>query len=257
MNTPYFRELGTGIPVLLLHGFPFTHQIWDSFAQKLSQNFHVITPDLPGFGKSPLPVDRLSIDLVAEILIGWLREKKVSDAVVIGHSLGGYVTLAMAKKAPEVFAAIGLFHSTAFADSAEKKESRNKVIEFINKNGVERFTSNFISPLFADQNHNAIKTIQAIAIQASEHSVKAYTLAMRDRADLTSVLSEFKKPVIFIAGEKDGGIPLDAIRKQALLSSEAEVHVLPDVAHMGMVEREDQTIDILRRFIKKNGVTSK
>lgn len=256
MNTPYFRELGNGSPVVLLHGFPFTNRIWDAFAQKLSENFHVIAPDLPGFGRSPLPVGRLSIDSVAEILIHWLREKKILNAVLIGHSLGGYVTLAMAKKAPELFAAIGLFHSTAFADSEEKKESRNKVIEFIDKHGVQKFTANFISPLFANQENHAIKTIQSIAIQASEDSVKSYTLAMRDRPDLTTVLRDFKKPILFIAGERDAGIPIDAVKKQSQFNPLSEVHVLPDVAHMGMVESENQTLEIVRRFIKKNGVTS-
>jgi pimeloyl-ACP methyl ester carboxylesterase len=256
MNTPYFRERGNGTPVILLHGFPFTNQVWDSFAQKLSEDFHVITPDLPGFGKSPLPVASLSIDLVADILINWIHELKISNAVLIGHSLGGYVTLAMAKKSPELFSAIGLFHSTAFADSEEKKESRNKVIEFIDKHGVQKFTSNFIGPLFADQQHEEIKSIQSIAVQASERSVKSYTLGMRDRPDLTSVLKEFHKPILFIAGEKDGGIPVDAVKKQGQLNPLADVHLLPDVAHMGMVENEAQTLDIVRRFIKKSAVTS-
>lgn len=256
MNTPYFRELGTGTPVILLHGFPFTNQIWNSFAERLSENAYVITPDLPGFGKSPLPTGQLSIAHVAEILIHWLREKKISNAILIGHSLGGYVTLSMAKQAPELFSAIGLFHSTALADSAEKKESRNKVIEFIEKNGVQKFTSNFISPLFADPSNPGVEVIRSIAIQASESSVKAYTRAMRDREDLTSVLANFKKPILFIAGEKDGGIPVDAVKKQAHLNPLSEVHLLPDVAHMGMVESESQTLDIVKRFIKRNGVTS-
>jgi pimeloyl-ACP methyl ester carboxylesterase len=256
MNSIYFRELGVGFPVVLLHGFPFTNQIWDSFAQKLAEDFHVITPDLPGFGHSGLPLDPLTIDSVAKILITWLREKKISKSILIGHSLGGYVTLAMAKRAPELFAGIGLFHSTATADSDEKKESRDKVIEFITKNGVEKFTSNFIGPLFADQHHSGIKVIQTIAVQAQENTVKGYTQAMRNRPDNTGVLSDFKKPILFIAGEKDGGIPVDAVKKQSLLNPHSELHILPGVAHMGMVESENQTVEIVRRFIKKFGVTS-
>lgn len=256
MSAVYFRELGTGFPVVLLHGFPFTNQIWDSFAQKLAEDFHVITPDLPGFGHSALPQEKITLEHVAEILIDWLREKKISKSIVIGHSLGGYITLAMAKKAPELFTAIGLFHSTATADSEEKKQSRDKVIEFIDKNGVEKFTSNFIGPLFADQHHPEIKTIQSIAVQAKGESVKAYTIAMRNRPDSTSVLREFHKPILFIAGEKDGGIPVDSIKNQGQLNILSDVHVLPAVAHMGMVESENQTLDIVRRFIKKSGVTS-
>lgn len=256
MSSIYFRELGSGFPVVLIHGFPFTNQIWDSFAQRLAEDFHVITPDLPGFGHSGLPLENLTIDSVAEILLNWLREKKILRSIIIGHSLGGYVTLAMAKRAPDMFNAIGIFHSTASADSEEKKESRDKVIEFITKNGVEKFTSNFIGPLFADPHHPAIKIIQSIAVQAKEKTVKAYTLAMRNRPDSTSVLSEFKKPILFIAGEKDGGIPVDSIKKQSTLNSHSELHILKGVAHMGMVESENQTVEIIRRFIKKFGVTS-
>lgn len=256
MSSVYFREVGSGFPVVLIHGFPFTNQIWDSFAQKLAEDFHVITPDLPGFGHTGLPGEKLTIDSVAAIMIHWLREKNITKSIVIGHSLGGYVTLAMARQAPELFSAIGLFHSTATADSEEKKESRDKVIEFIAKNGVEKFTSNFIGPLFADAHHPGIKTVQAIAVQAKENTVNAYTMAMRNRPDSTSVLSDFKKPVLFIAGEKDGGIPIDSIKKQSQLSQHSELHVLRDVAHMGMVEHENQTVEIVRRFIKKFGVTS-
>ena len=257
MTSIYFRELGSGFPVVLLHGFPFTNHIWDSFAQKLAEDYHVITPDLPGFGNSGLPVETLTIDSVARILNEWLREKNILQSVLIGHSLGGYVTLAMAKQSPDLFAAIGLFHSTALPDSEEKKESRNKVIDFINKNGVEKFTTNFIGPLFADQHHSGIKDIQTIAVQAKEASVKAYVSAMRDRPDGREVLAGFKKPILFIAGEKDGGIPVDSIKKQSLLNSNSEVHILPGVAHMGMVESENQTLEIVRRFIKKNAVTSR
>ncbi len=256
MTSIYYRELGTGFPVVLIHGFPFTSRIWDSFAQKLSTDFHVLTPDLPGFGNSGFPSEKLSIGSVASILIEWLRENGITRSIVIGHSLGGYVTLAMARQAPELFAAIGLFHSTASADSDEKKESRNKVIDFIDKNGVEKFTSNFISPLFADPQHHSINDIRNIAVQAKEDAVKAYTLAMRDRADSISLLSEIHKPVLFIAGEKDAGIPVDAVKKQAHLNPSSELHILPGVAHMGMVESENQTLEIVRRFIKKFGVTS-
>jgi pimeloyl-ACP methyl ester carboxylesterase len=252
----FVYERGKGIPVILLHGFPFTNKVWDSFAEKLATQFHVFTPDLPGFGKSELPSETLTIDLVAEKIIAWLKDKKIHNSILIGHSLGGYVALAMAAKASDLFSGIGLFHSTAYADSQEKKESRNKVLEFIDKNGVKSFTSNFIGPLFADQNHPGISVIRSIATEATGPSVKAYTLAMRDRSDRTDVLKKFPKPVLFIAGEKDGGIPIETIKTQAKLNSLSEVHVLASVAHMGMVESENHTLEIVQDFIKNNGVTS-
>ena len=110
--------------------------------------------------------------------------------------------------------------------------------------------------MFADQHHSGINLIQSIALQAKEVPVKAYTLAMRNRPDSTDVVKDFRKPILFIAGEKDGGIAVSAIKKQATLNPCSEVHILPGVSHMGMVESENQTVEIVRRFIKKNGVTS-
>jgi pimeloyl-ACP methyl ester carboxylesterase len=255
MSKLFIRELGNGTPVVLLHGFPFDHTIWNSFAKKLSEQFHVLTPDLPGFGQSPLH-SPLTITNVAQVIIDYLVEKKISRSVLIGHSLGGYVALEMAKKSPDLFSSLGLFHSTAYADSDEKKESRNKVLEFIDKHGVQKFTSNFIGPLFADEHHPAVNEIRSISMRASAESVKAYTIAMRDRSDRTAVLAEFSKPILFIAGEKDGGIPVESIKKQAQLSLFSETHILTSVAHMGMVESEHQTLAIVETFIKKSGVTS-
>jgi pimeloyl-ACP methyl ester carboxylesterase len=169
--------------------------------------------------------------------------------VVIGHSLGGYVTLAMAAKYPERLAGIGLFHSTAAEDSVEKKESRTKTIEFIKKNGALAFTSNFIQQLFANPEHTDIATVREIAIQSQEEAVIGYTQAMRDRPSRIHVLQEFEKPVLLIAGEKDQSIPAASIQQQASLCKQPHLHVIPDVAHMGMFEKSDETVNLIKVFI--------
>ena len=128
MTTIYSQEHGSGEPILLIHGFPFHLEIWNGFSERLSDKFKVITVDLPGFGKSaPLP-SPFSLEQVANTLIGFLREKNLRKVNLVGHSLGGYVALAMIKSNPELFASLVLFHSTAYADSAEKKASRSKVV---------------------------------------------------------------------------------------------------------------------------------
>ncbi|MFZ6009932.1 MAG: alpha/beta fold hydrolase [Bacteroidota bacterium] len=248
MSSLYYREKGSGQPVILLHGFPMNQEVWNSFANKLSTSCHVLTPDLPGFGKSPLFKGHFTIDDVGNSVIGWLKKKELSNVTLIGHSLGGYVALAIASQKPALIKRLGLFHSTAAPDNEEKKQSRNKVLEFIDKQGVQAFTSNFIAPLFADQNHSAINIVRDIAVQATAEAVKGYTQAMRDRADRTSLLKEFPRPILWIAGEKDGGIPVDSIRKQAALCQSAELHILPNVAHMGMFENEELTLSIVKSF---------
>jgi pimeloyl-ACP methyl ester carboxylesterase len=247
-----YTDRGNGPVVLLIHGFPFNQTIWNKFAESLSKDFRVITIDLPALGKSETLAGDFSIENVAARILEFLTEKNIRDVVLTGHSLGGYVALAMAALKPSLFSGLVLFHSTAYPDSAEKKENRNKVIEFVEKKGVTAFTSNFIPPLFANQQHPAIPKIRAIAMEATESAVLNYTRAMRDRPDRTSVLTDFHKPILIISGEKDGGIPPDSVRAQAALSASVELHILKDVAHMGMEEKPDEAFALIHDFRLKS-----
>jgi pimeloyl-ACP methyl ester carboxylesterase len=255
MTNLFFKERGKGQAVILLHGFPFNQEIWNNFAEKLAQKFRVFTVDLPGLGKSPILQSPFSIDQVAAQIILWIKENKIENPILIGHSLGGYVTLAAAGQDPDLFGGLVLFHSTAYADNEEKKQSRNKVLEFIDKQGVLAFTSNFINTLFADQHHAAIDKVKRIASQATAEAVKGYTIAMRDRPERTDVLTAFPKSILFLAGDKDGGISVESIYKQAAICLKSETHILPGVAHMGMFENEKKAEEIISSFIEKNTVT--
>jgi len=243
-----FQELGNGPSLLLIHGFPMNSQVWDEFRIPLSKHFNVITIDLPGFGVSSSLKEGFSIDDVAENVIGWLEKKRINNCVVIGHSLGGYVALAMARRKPEMLAGVGLFHSTAQPDSDERKASRLKVVEFIDRNGVLAFTSNFIPPLFANQEHPAIEKVRSIAIKSASDTVKGYTLAMRNRPSTTDVLEIFDKPILFLAGSKDAGIPVESVLEQASMCQRPDVQVLEGVAHMGMFENPDKACAIITQF---------
>lgn len=256
MNTLNFREEGNGPTVILIHGFPMDHHVWDDFSDKLSEHAHVVTLDLPGFGKSPALPENFSLDDVAKTILNWTREKKYSDPVIVGHSLGGYVTLAMAEQDQNFAGGICLFHSTARADTEEKKQSRNKTLDFIEKQGVEAFTSNFIGQLYADSRHSSITKVKNIAVQSSKETVVGYTRAMRDRKDQTGLLKVFPRPILFLAGEKDQTIPAETIVEQATLNKKAEAVILPDVGHMGMFEAEGPCLKKILHFIQKCAVTS-
>jgi len=248
----FFRERGKGNPLILIHGFPFHQSIWDDYIEKLSDQFLVITVDLPGFGKSrglPMP---FTISQVADALLHFITSKKMHNIALVGHSLGGYVALAMIEKNPELFSALVLFHSTAYADSSEKKESRSKVVEFVKKNGALPFTTGFIPPLFANQNHQAVEKVKQIASKATAETVIGYTLAMRDRSDQIKTLERFKNPTLFLAGEKDTGIPVDSVLEQASHCKKPEIHIFEKVAHMGMFERTEETAAKIKGFLTKS-----
>lgn len=250
-----FEKEGNGFPLVLIHGFPMHRHVWDDFKSEFSNSFTVYTIDLPGFGESALLKENFTIDEIATVVLDWARQQKLERFFIIGHSLGGYVALGMANQAPDPIAGMVLLHSTALADNPEKKQSRDKVLDFVDKNGAEAFTSNFIAPLFANQNHPAVDEVKVIASKASAEAVKGYTRAMRDRSDRTAVIKNLKFPLLLVGGEKDGGISPASLQEQANLNPKAEVTIYSDVAHMGMFEAPKMISEKFRSFFRKIPVT--
>jgi pimeloyl-ACP methyl ester carboxylesterase len=245
-------DRGSGKTVVLLHGFLETHAIWSQFAQALSAHYRVLSFDLPGFGKSHLPdKEDFSISDVAEEILIELKAMGIEVASVIGHSLGGYVALAMVEKEPTLFSSFGLFHSTALADTPEKKEARTKTADFVKRNGALAFTANFISPLFADPLHPAISFIAEIATQTKEKTVVRYLYAMRNRPDRTSILKEFTGTTLFLAGVSDTIIPIASIENQVKIAQKPHFLPLKGVGHMGMVEAFSLTLEIVSQFLEE------
>lgn len=246
----FYSDTGRGTPIVLIHGFLETSVIWKELIDDLSQDFRVLAFDLPGFGRSPLPENiPFTLDDIAHQVNLVLRELGLKNVFLIGHSLGGYVSLAMIENNPDLFSGLCLFHSTAKADSDEKKMARTKTIDFVRKNGALAFTSNFIPPLFADADHTAVSWVRQMASATPENTVINYLGAMRDRPERLSLLKTFLKPVLFIAGELDNVIPLETLKEQVKLSTKASLQVLADVGHMGMVESPAICIKTIREFL--------
>lgn len=249
MGRLFYKDTGSGIPIVLLHGFCETHAVWDEFINHLQGDFRLLVPDIPGFGASDLPENNpLSLEHTALILNDWLTGNVGEKVVVIGHSLGGYLALAMAFNRPGLFSGLGLFHSTAFSDTPDKKMNRNKAIEFVERNGVIPYISSFVPTLFAHPAADAIEKMTAIAEKTRSATIIAYQQAMRDRPDRRDVLMSLNIPVLFIGGDKDGIIPPQDLGEQKKLVKMAEFHMLPDTGHMGMLENPKKTAEIVGDF---------
>ena len=160
-----FIEAGKGLPVVFLHGFCETREIWENFLEPLSSVCRVILIDLPGFGGNPPLESPLTIADMAEQVYNTILAIGVDQCIMIGHSMGGYVALAFCEKFPSRLKGLGLFHSTAYADSSEKKQARDKTIDFIERYGTEEFVEEFVPPLF-------LKVVEKIFSMISEKWLK-------------------------------------------------------------------------------------
>ena len=144
----HFFEKGQGPALLFLHGFCESGEMWRHFADSLSTQYRVLCPDLPGFGNSPLTSSITSLEEVSQQLEEWMDALQKQNPIVMGHSLGGYVALALLERMGNRIQAIGLLHSTAYADDLEKKEMRNRTLTFLKKHGAAKFVTSFVPQLF-------------------------------------------------------------------------------------------------------------
>ena len=245
----HFEVSGVGQPLIFLHGFNEHLKVWDQLLPALSKNFKCVCIDLPGFGNSPLPAS-LSLKYMADAVHRVMIENQIPEAIIVGHSMGGYVTLELANYHPELFLGAALFHSTAIEDSDEKKENRRKTIDFLDRNPPEAFLKIFIPGLFSPFN------AQTSMVSQSDHFVslknnkaaQAAIQSMIDRKQSTETLSNTEFPWLFIAGKFDQLLSPEQLSLQASLCKKAMFEVLTDSGHLGMIEEPEKSIAIINKF---------
>ena len=249
----HYKIYGSGQPVMLIHGFGEDSHVWDKQVNFLKDKYKLIVPDLPGTGASPLlQKENVTMSDYATLIKELLDKEKIEKITMLGHSMGGYITLAFAEKHPEMLTAFGLLHSGAFADDEEKKATRQKGIKFIRENGAEAFLKTTTPNLFYDPEKSRADieaTIQKGKSSSADALVQYYE-AMISRPDRTNVLKSFPNPILFIIGEHDKAIPFPQSMKQCHLPSVAHIHILRNSAHMGMLEETEKVNEILGEFLQ-------
>ena len=242
--------------LVLLHGFCEDSSLWEHIIPELDFKGKIITPDLPGFGNSILKSSNFSLSDIATSIHHDLTKSGIESCICIGHSLGGYITLALKSKYPDFVTSIGLLHSSSFSDNFEKKRTRNKLIKFLDKNPASSFLTTFAPSLFAKDNIDRLKSeidkVINMSISVENKTIQEYAAAMRDREDYSSLLYRQEQP-LFIAGEYDTAIPVEDSKKQiSNIKNQNNCHILENVAHMGMYESPSFIIQAINRFTLNN-----
>ncbi|GAO45588.1 alpha/beta fold hydrolase [Flavihumibacter petaseus] len=249
-----YNAIGDGQPLMLVHGFGEDYRIWDEQVPVLAEKFRVITPQLPGTGNTPAESSP-TMESMADGLKEILDHEKIPRIILVGHSMGGYISLAFAEKYPQHLRALGLFHSTALADNEQKKETRRKGIAFIRQHGAEAFLQSTTQNLFAEKNRETMAaSIKAIARDnsyISDDTLVAFYEAMIARPDRTAVLKNSAVPVLFILGRYDQAISFEDTLKLVHLPEITYIHILEASGHMGMLEETRKANQYLKDFAEQ------
>jgi len=253
-NLLHYSISGNGPVIVLLHGFLESGEVWKNFARRLSHSFRVITIDLPGHGLSENIGTVNSIDDMAEAVRHVLKSLNVQTCLMVGHSMGGYVTLAYAEKYYRQLKGFVLFHSHAGADSAETRTGRQRTIALVQKDHFV-FVKNFIPDLFDPSNvkklSREIENLQDLAQKTPKEGIIAALEGMKNRPDRQHVLINSKVPVLFIIGKNDSRITMENIIPQTLLPEHSEMLLLDHVGHMGFIEASGKTFSAVKGFAER------
>jgi pimeloyl-ACP methyl ester carboxylesterase len=250
----FFTDSGRGKTLVLLHGFLESSEIWKDFSKQLSKEFRIITIDLLGHGKTGNIGEIHTMEMMADAVKFVLNNQMIRKCTMIGHSLGGSVTLAFAEMFPNKLNGFGLFHSTAFDDSPEGKINRDKMVEAVNHNHIN-FIYSFIPNLFPHETVNKfddkIKLLQVMASSMSTESIVAALLGMKLRKSRIDVLSNATVPVLFIIGKKDTRLPFEKVLPQLAACNNSSITILGNVGHMGYIEAPEETLYAIKSFLKQ------
>ncbi len=241
-----YTRRGKGTPLVLLHGYPLDHHLWDDVAPLLEDTFDIILPDLRGFGQSTTIASPFTMDDYASDIAGLLDQLVIQKAAIVGHSMGGYVALAFARLYPERVSGLGLVSSQVLADPPDRKEGRYKSVADVSEKGIGGIVETMAPKFTSDER------LQTFARESMERQRPAAFIgalqAMAERIDSTSLLSSFKFPVVIIHGEDDALIPIDRAREIKNAIPQAYLVELNGAGHMPMMESKEETARALKHL---------
>jgi pimeloyl-ACP methyl ester carboxylesterase len=249
-----YADQGEGEAVVLLHGFCGSSAYWEPLVPLLSGSLRCIVPDLRGHGSSDAPLGAYSIEQMADDVLKLLDELNVEKATMLGHSMGGYVTLSFAQRYASRLNGFGLIHSTGYADDEAGKEKRLKAVSTIQTEGMTVFIDGLIPGLFAPGTAKSrpelIQKAKEIGYLTPPQGAAGAALAMRERPDRRDVISASALPVLLVAGEHDGIAPPEKV----FSSDRPNITkaTIKGAGHMSMMETPEELAGIVRSFLKES-----
>jgi len=252
-----YVEQGSGMPVLLVHGFPLDHSMWQGQLDGLSSHCHLIAPDLPGFGKTTgRDVDAFSMADMADDLNEFLRQRNVEQPFAFcGLSMGGYIAWQFWRRHRHRLAALILCDTRAAADSFEAARGRRETADRVLKEGSAVVASSMIEKLFAPSTIAArpdlVERVREVMLGTSPQTIARSLWGMSQREDFTDSLSQIDLPVLLICGENDAITPITEMRSMAAAMPAARLVSVHNAGHLAPLEQPSPVNQAIHEFLRE------
>lgn len=245
----------SAMPVVFIHGFPFSHEMWGPQLEAVGRLYRPIAYDVRGHGKSYVGDGQYSIEGHVDDLMGLLDHLRISKTVIVGLSMGGYIALRALERNPDRFMAAVLCDTRSEADGNEGKLKRFAAVHAVKTTGSSAFADEFVKNVFAHEtfqkNPHAIEEIHTIIKRTPELSIAGTQLALASRTDTTDSLARIRIPTLILVGELDITTPPSASEAMHRRIAGSEMHVVPHAAHMSNIENPSFFNEKLLAFLAR------
>lgn len=239
--------------LVLLHGYLESLLVWSDFVPLLYKKVRVVTLDLPGHGISEVKGETHTMDFLADTVADAIRTLGIDRCTLVGHSMGGYVALAVCERHPKLLDGVVLLSSTPNPDTPEKAENRRREIALVKAGKKELLARVAPAAGFAEENRprmkDAIEDLTEQVFITEDEGIVALLNGMIGRKDQNEMLRQTKVPVLFILGRKDNYIPVEVAEKMVAEHPETKVVWLEHSGHMGFLEEPEKTAEALLDFM--------
>jgi 3-oxoadipate enol-lactonase len=251
-----FLEAGAGWPVLLIHAFPVTADMWRPQLERVPEGWRFIAPDVRGFGPAAAPPGSFRLDDVADDLAAFMDHIRLDRAVIGGLSMGGYITFALVRRSPERFSGIVLADTKAEADTEEGREGRRKLIDLARTKGPAAVADQMLPKLLGrttrQRRPDVVAAVRAMIENTSVDAIAGALEAMMARPDSTPDLARLRSPALILVGDEDEITPEANARAIEKRVDRSRVVVLPGAGHLSNLETPDAFSLALSDFLTSN-----
>jgi 3-oxoadipate enol-lactonase len=251
-----YLQAGSGWPLILLHAFPLSADLWRPQLDRVSRGWQFLAPDLRGFGRGVLPPTSMTMDDMAAEVSGFMDALEIDRAIIGGLSMGGYVTMALYRLAPERFTGMLLANTKASLDSPEGRAAREQMIELVRSEGASAVADQMLPKLLGATSQRArpyLDTLVRRLIEGnSAEGIEAAIHAIKDRPDSFPTLEHTAVPALIITSDEDVIIPVSESEAMHGVMPRSQLVVLTAAGHLSNLEVPDDFSEALGNFLTAN-----